>query len=173
LVGAALGGGISYLLSRQQIMEARLQRAEATEREQLRRSFDRRFSAYADFLTQVRSYRNGVIGYCLLVDERRPTVSDLNILLRTANSTSALVFLVLESQRVYEGCVAVLEAMGGVQDTIHTIKGQPTPDSRAKLVDHLVELMIGFQNAAKAELGVLNAELPWLVADTTAVAPNE
>jgi hypothetical protein len=51
LLGAALGGAISFMLNWQQAKEARRQRQEDDSRERRRRSADRRFQAYADFLT--------------------------------------------------------------------------------------------------------------------------
>ena len=65
LAGALLGGAMSFVLSRQQAREARLQRQEEDARERLRRSADRRFQAYADFLTGARSFRNAVEAYYL------------------------------------------------------------------------------------------------------------
>jgi hypothetical protein len=65
LAGAVLGGAISFLLSRQQMREARRQRQEEDARERRRRSADRRFEAYADFLTRTRSFRNAVEAYYL------------------------------------------------------------------------------------------------------------
>jgi hypothetical protein len=65
LVGAALGGAISFALSRQQLNDARLQRREVEVSEQGRRSEDRRFQGYSAFLTQARSYRNAVKAYHL------------------------------------------------------------------------------------------------------------
>lgn len=171
LAGAALGGGISYLLNRQQIVEARLQRAHTEKREQLLRSFDRRFSAYADFLTQARLYRNAVHDYCLTSDESRPTVSDINALLRQVNSASALVFLVLESQQVYDTCVAILMAMGSMKEAVNNTN-QPTSDLQVKFLEPFADLMIRFQNAARAELGVLNANMLWLTGDSIAAATS-
>ena len=43
LAGAVLGCAISFLLSRQQIIEARAQRKEEAERDRNRRSVERRF----------------------------------------------------------------------------------------------------------------------------------
>jgi hypothetical protein len=60
LAGAAVGGAISYLVSVQQIREARAQRQEAERSAQARRSLDRRFAAYADFLTHARRFRNAI-----------------------------------------------------------------------------------------------------------------
>lgn len=60
LAGAVLGGAISFLLSRQQIIEARAQRKDESESDRKRRSLERRFDAYSDFLRRARSYRNAV-----------------------------------------------------------------------------------------------------------------
>jgi uncharacterized membrane-anchored protein YhcB (DUF1043 family) len=97
VVGVALGGGISYVSNRQQMREARTQRLEEARREQYRRSVDRRFQAYSDFLTRVRSCRNVVRDYRLLSDHR-PNIGDIDALMRSANDASAMVFLVVESE---------------------------------------------------------------------------
>jgi hypothetical protein len=65
LVGAVVGGVISFFLSWQQVKEARRQRQEDDVRELRRRSADRRFQAYADFLTRTRSFRNAMEAYYL------------------------------------------------------------------------------------------------------------
>src|SRR5262249_48696848 len=92
LGGGLLGGAISVVLGRQQAREARLQRQEADARELLRRSADRRFQAYADFLTGARSFRNAVEAY-YLHPRHKPSLTALDALLQTANDASALVFL--------------------------------------------------------------------------------
>jgi hypothetical protein len=79
LVGVLLGGAISFVLSRQQIMDARLQRQEADTREALRRSADRRFQAYADFLTRSRSFRNAVEAY-YLQPRHKPSLATIDAL---------------------------------------------------------------------------------------------
>src|SRR4051812_20211992 len=96
LVGAALGGAISFVLSSQQIREGRRQRQEDDAREHRRRSVDRRFQAYAEFLTRARSFRNAVETYYLR-SHHRPSLAELDSLLQSANDASALVFLVVES----------------------------------------------------------------------------
>src|SRR5690348_7611063 len=70
LLGVALGGVISLVLNRQQMRDARVQREEEEKRQQHRASLDRRFQAYADFMTRARSYRNVVRDYCLRSDHK-------------------------------------------------------------------------------------------------------
>jgi hypothetical protein len=101
LAGALLGGTMSFILSRQQAREARLQRQEEDAREQLRRSADRRFQAYADFLTGARSFRNAVEAY-YLHPRHKPSLTAIDALLQSANDASALVFLVVESDDTYQ-----------------------------------------------------------------------
>lgn len=97
LAGAGLGGAISFLLNRQQMGEARRQRQEEDARERRRRSADRRFQAYADFLTRARSFRNGAEAY-YLQSRRQPSLKEIDSLLQSANDASALVFLVVEDK---------------------------------------------------------------------------
>ena len=61
LAGAALGGASTYLVSRLQIRESRAQRVEAERWDRARRNVDRRFGAYANFLTEARGYRNAIL----------------------------------------------------------------------------------------------------------------
>jgi len=56
----SLAGGISVVISRQQIREACAQRAEALASELERRSRDRRVDAFADFSSKVRAFRNSI-----------------------------------------------------------------------------------------------------------------
>lgn len=56
LAGAALAGAISLALNRQQMRDARARRGEDEQRAKLRRSEDRRFTAYAEFATRARTY---------------------------------------------------------------------------------------------------------------------
>ena len=60
LIGTGVGGAISFILSPQQLKDARLQRQDEATQERQRRSEDRRFQAYSEYLTRARSHRNGV-----------------------------------------------------------------------------------------------------------------
>jgi hypothetical protein len=159
LVGALLGGAISFVLSRQQIMDARLQRQEEDVREGLRRSADRRFQAYADFLTHSRSFRNAVEAY-YLHPRHKPSLAAIDALLQSANDASALVFLVVESDGTYQGCRGVLRSLGHARLVIHGIEaavGDPWPELNVVLGRAARE----FQNSARTELGVRGPAEPW------------
>ena len=159
LAGALLGGAMSFVLSRQQAREARLQRQEEDAREQLRRSADRRFQAYADFLTGARSFRNAVEAY-YLHPRHKPSLTAIDALLQSANDASALVFLVVESDDTYQGCRKVLRSLGRARAAIHGIErtaADPWPE---------LNLLLGratreFQNSARTELGVSGPAEPW------------
>jgi chitinase len=155
-----LGGGISFLLSWQQVKEARRQRQEDDAREHRRLSMDRRFAAYADFLTRARSFRNAVEAY-YSQPGHGPSLADVDALLQSANDASALVFLVMESEQTYEGCREVLRALHSARIVIHqnepgTAAG-PWPD---------LNLLLGrttreFQNSVRNELGVSGPIAAW------------
>ena len=160
LAGAVLGGAISLLLNRQQMREARRQRQEEDARERRRRSADRRFEAYADFLTRARSFRNAVEAY-YLQSRHRPSPKEIDSLLQSANDASALVFLVVEDNATYAGCRHVLRALARARDVIHGIE----PPESGEPWDEL-NIMLGratreFQNAARNEVEVAGPAEPW------------
>lgn len=160
LAGAGLGGTISFLLSRQQVKEARRQRQEEDARELRRRSADRRFQAYADFLTRARSFRNAVEAY-YLQSRHKPSLKEIDSLLQSATDASALVFLVVEGRATYEAGRHVLRALSRAQAVIHGIE----PPESAEPWDEL-NVMLGratreFQNAARGELDVTGPAEPW------------
>jgi hypothetical protein len=159
LGGALLGGAISVVVGRQQARENRLQRQEEDVRERLRRSADRRFAAYADFLTAARSFRNAVEAY-YVHPRHKPSLTALDALLQTANDASALVFLVVESDGTYQGCREVLRSLQRARAVIHGTEpaaGDPWPELSTLLGRATRE----FQNAARAELGVSGPAEPW------------
>lgn len=159
LAGALLGGTISLLLARQQAREARLQRQEDDARERLRQSVDRRFQAYADFLTRARSFRNAVEAY-YVHPRRKPQLTAIDALLQSANDASALVFLVVESDGTYQGCRNVLRALSHARTVIHEI-GSASEDPWSELDTLLGRATREFQNSARAELGVSGPVEPW------------
>jgi len=161
LVGAALGGAISFVLSRQQLKDARLQRKEDATREQHRRSEDRRFQAYSDFLTRARSYRHAVQAYYLHPDNR-PSLDEIDALLHTANDASALVFLLVESKDAYEGCIAVMQALWRTQSIIHHLEPSSADDPWTEINNELGRSTREFQNSARSELEVSGPTEPWL-----------
>jgi hypothetical protein len=160
LAGALLGGGISYLLSWQQIREGRRQRREDGVRDDRRRSADRRFQAYADFLTRTRSFRNAVEAY-YLQPRHRPSLTEMDSLFQAATDASALVFLVVENDATYEGCRKALRALGQARAVLHGVEPsapkEPWPDLNALLGSATRE----FQNSARTELGVTGPVTPW------------
>jgi hypothetical protein len=155
-IGAVLGGGISFLLGWQQVRETRRQRHE----DNRRRSADRRFQAYADFLTRARSFRNAVEAY-YLQPAHRPSLAEVDALLHSANDASALVFLVVESDATYGGCRGVLRALGKagalLQGSEPAVSEEPWPDLNVMLGRAIRE----FQNAARTELGVSGPAPQW------------
>lgn len=164
LVGAALGGAISFVLSRQQLNYARLQRKEEAAREQGRRSEDRRFQVYSEFLIQARSYRNAVQAYYLHSDNK-PSIAELDSLLRAAQDASTLVFLVVESEGIYRGCRAVLGALRKARAIIHHIEPSSTNDPWAELNIEFGRAAHEFENAACNELELGGSAGPWVTSD--------
>jgi hypothetical protein len=155
---------ISFVLSRQQLNDARLQRKEEAAREQHRRSEDRRFQAYSEFLIRARSYRNAVQAYYLHTDNG-PTIDALDALLHAAQDAATLVFLVGESEDIYEGCRAVLRALWSARTTIHRIGASSAEDPWAELNVKFGHATRDFQNAARNELGVSGPMVPWVMSE--------
>jgi len=164
LMGALLGGAISFALSRQQLNDARMRREEEDRRAARRRSEDRRFQAYSDYLAKTRSYRDAVQAYYLHLNNR-PLLDEIDNLLHTATNASNLVFLVVETEDVYRACIETLKAIWGTQQTVHqigpTIDGDPWTD----LNNSLGRTTREFQNAARRELEVIGPAEPWIDID--------
>jgi hypothetical protein len=159
LAGAVLGGAISFLLSRQQIIEARAQRAEEASLDRNRRSVERRFDAYAGFLKRARSYRNAV---------RPATVTaaafpDIDALAQAADAAGSLITLVAETATTIDASHKVMQAIGASQDVLH----DPNQDSREarspEAIDALVLSLRQFQAAAREELGVGGVDRSWIL----------
>jgi hypothetical protein len=157
LAGAMLGGAISYILSHQQMKYSREQRIEDDQRQKLLRSEDRRFTAYADFITKARSYRNAIQP----LHRQAHVVLDndhLGNLAASADAASSLVFLVVESPEMYEASRAVVAAINTSQEIIRDI-GQHPDDARGREANDLMALRLReFQAAARKELGVTGVE---------------
>jgi hypothetical protein len=151
LAGAGLGGAISLALNRQQMRDARNQRAEEDERLKHRRSEDRRFDAYTDLSTCLRSYRDSIRG---LEDPSAGQVSIDNIdaCARSANTASALVFFTVESQATYQACRTVIRAILNAPTALHN--GDRSQDVWAERNNEISALVREFQAAARDELGV-------------------
>lgn len=122
LSGTVLGGAISFVLSRQQMKDARLQRGEQDARDRRRRSMDRRFDAYADFYTKARTFRNA------LRPGQQPVphlpTAEISALARPAHQASALVFLVVQSRAISKACRDVVVAMSEIQGTMMMTRTQ-------------------------------------------------
>lgn len=163
LAGTALGGVISFALSRQQINEARRQRREESQRLREQSSADRRFNCYSDFISKARSYRNAI--RLLALDEMGQADMDrLDGLAAAADAASSLVFLVVESPGMYDACHAVLRSIGTCQAYIH----QPAVrDSSytAHIKERLAASLREFQAASRHELDVTGVESSRIMGD--------
>jgi hypothetical protein len=162
LSGAVLGGAISFVLSRQQMKDARAQRAEEAVRERHRRSVDRRLDAYADFYTRAYSFRNSIRAGQQSVP--RLNIDEIGALSRSANAASSLVFLLVESPETYDACRAVVMAMSRTQDVIDDL-GLDLPDKPwPELNEKMVIVLREFQAAVREELEVGGVERSWILA---------
>lgn len=155
LVGTVLGGAISLLVSRQQILEARAQRADEAARDAARRSLDRRFDAYALFVTSCRAYRNATRHAPLA----EGSAEHIDHLAASADSAASLIQLVTESVETARACRAVALAIGLCQELIRDHQANPR-NERWQTANHdIAELLRSFQATARVELGVGNADL--------------
>jgi hypothetical protein len=161
LIGVALGGVISLALNRQQMRDARAQRTEEAARQQHRVSVDRRFQAYSDFLMRARSYRNVVRDYCLPLDHK-PTLAELDDLMRSANDSSALVFLSVEDKDTYDTGRMVLVALAQVNELAHQMNPAAAEDPWPRLRGLMGRALRNFQIAARKELGVGGVSDEWM-----------
>jgi hypothetical protein len=161
LIGATLGGSISVIVSRQQIKSAWKQREADVAQERNRRSEDRRFAAYSDFLSRARSSRNALGAYYLQSDHQ-PPVKELDALLQAARDSSTLVFLLVESEEAYAGCLDVVRALGVALGVLHGTKSTSTDDPWHELDALLGSSTRRFQNAVQTELGVTGPAKPWV-----------
>lgn len=150
LAGAFLGGVISYVLSRQQIREARRQRQEEQRQQSKQNSRDRRFTCYSDFTTKARAYRNAVRSFSQGKSDQAD-VANMDKLAADADATSSLVFLVVESHVTYDACRSVLRAINSFQSFI---RQGADPSYAADLEDSLAASLREFQAASRDELGV-------------------
>jgi hypothetical protein len=164
LVGASLGGTISFALSRQQLNAARMQRAEDATRDKHRRSEDRRFEAYSEFLIRVRSCRNAAQAYYLHSDST-PSIEELDVLLQAANDASALVFLLVETEGTYQACRAVLQALWRTRAIVHHMESSATDNPWDELYEEFGRSVRKFQIGARNELGVSGPVHPWVPSD--------
>jgi hypothetical protein len=164
LAGAAVGGTISYLLSRQQIREARAQRLETERWDQARRSTERRLDAYKDFLAHARQFRNAVRRPHHPGSGLRMPLADIDDLARAADAAGTVVFLVSESARTQEACANAMRTIGAVVGTVHEFSRKSEVRQLDKANDDMAHALRDFQAAAREELGVgtPDAEKPGL-----------
>jgi hypothetical protein len=154
LLGAALGGALSFVLNRQQWKQEE-------SRERHRRSEERRFQAYAEFLIRERSYRNAVEAYYLHPDNR-PSINDLDVLLHAAQDASTLVFLVVESKDTRKGCLSVMRTLSRARDITHRIASGSADDPWPELELEFGRATREFQNAVRNELEVSGPTIEWV-----------
>jgi hypothetical protein len=159
LAGAVLGGAISFLLSRQQILEARAQRAEEASLDKNRRSAERRLDAYADFLMRARSYRNAIRP----ATTTEAAVKDIDALAQTADAAGALITLVAESTTTIEASHKLMRAISVAQDVIHDPNWGSREARRPEAIDMLVLSLRQFQAAAREELDVGGVDRSWIL----------
>jgi hypothetical protein len=159
LAGAVLGGAISFLLSRQQIIEARAQREEEASRDKERRSVERRFDAYSDFLKRARSYRN-VVRESVISEA---TFHDVDALAHAADSAGSLIPLVAESPMTIEACHRTLRAIRMSQSVVHNPDRDSRMARRSEAVDELVLSLRQFQAEAREELSVGGVDRSWIL----------
>jgi len=159
LAGVILGGAISFLLSRQQIVEARAQRAEDAFLDRNRRSVERRFDAYADFMKRARSYRNAIRPYAITEAAAR----DMNALAQAADAAGSFISLVAESETTLNACHKILAAIGASQELLHD-PDTPSREARwSEANDAMVLALRQFQAAAREELDVGGVDRSWIL----------
>ncbi len=147
------------MLSRQQIKASQIQQEADRAHQNYQRSVERRYQVYSDFLIRSRSFRNALKAYYLPSDHR-PSIETIDDLLRSAQDAAALVFLMVESEDAYNGCILVLRALGGAQAVVHDLKS-PKDNPWRRLNLDLGRATRTFQNAARRELGVTGPARSW------------
>lgn len=165
--GAMLGGSISLMLNRQQMRFAKAERQEEALEERYRRSVDRRFGAYSEFLTHTRIFRDSI----RLFMTRSGTKSDITQIdhyVQSAHTASALVFLATESVATYDACRLVLSTMSRIQAIVHDPESSKDATEWADLNREMASVMRQFQVSARTELGVSGVE-----ASAMLLAPKE
>lgn len=148
-----MAGLISLALNRQQMRDARAQRAEDDQRAKLRRSEDRRFAAYADFLTRARSYRDVIRD--LTAARASATLKEaIDAVAQSTGPMSAVVFLVAESEGTHMACRAILATIGKAQTALYAKDADWSSDLWIGLTNELAQLLREFQVAVRDELEV-------------------
>jgi len=158
LAGAALGGASTYLVSRLQIRESRAQRVETERWDRARRNADRRFDAYANFLSQARRYRNVIRPYRL---ESGPgmTIQEIDAVAREATAAGSLVFLVYDNPATEAACRSVLRTIRDTVGVIHEVAPDLDGVPWEELNDDMARVLLDFQAAARTELEVTGNDI--------------
>ncbi len=159
LAGAIIGGVISFALSHQQIVEARVQRTEDAQRDRNLRSVQRRFDAYADFLRRARSYRNAI----RTPASTQTAANDADDLAQEADTAGSLIFLVAESLNTLDACREVMLAIGMSQTIIHDRNHDSREAQRPEASEKMALSIRQFQAAAREELGVGGVDKSWIL----------
>jgi hypothetical protein len=154
LAGAVVGGLISYVVSRQQIKDARAQRLEQDRADQARRSQERRFDTYSRFLTRARRCRNAARPPHRPGSGLRVPAQEIDALARSAGAASSRVFLVAESAQTEEACTAVLRTIDRTVSAIHEHEQDPDEVLWESLNEQWSQVLRNFQTATRIELGV-------------------
>lgn len=157
LAGGLLGGSITLVVSRQQMRFAQIQRREVAQEESDRRSLDRRFQAYTEFLTRARTYRDSIR---LSSEQPGPllTAAQIDEYAQSVDTASAFVFLVTESSATYDACRSIMRALGEIQTRLHDLSAKHSVDQWSGLNAKMADALREFQVAARAELGVSGVE---------------
>jgi hypothetical protein len=158
LTGAVVGGLISYVVSRQQINDARAQRLEKERADQARRSEERRFDTYARFLTRARRFRNAVRPPHRPGSGLRVPAGEIDALARSADAAGSRVFLVAESGQTQEACAAVMRTIGRTVGAIHEHEEDPDEVPWESLSEEWAQVLRDFQAASRIELGIRSAD---------------
>lgn len=153
LSGGTLGGAISLVISRQQLKAAHAQHTEDAEQDKHRRSIERRFSAYADFLDKARSFRNALRPYG---SQPVPLLAtkDISALARSAHAASPLAFLVVESHQTRDALGELVEAMSDIQRVLDDDRSDPADKPWDDLNERIKAALDKFEDAAREELEV-------------------
>src|SRR5690242_13286205 len=101
-----------------------VQRRGAAQEENYRRSVDRRFQAYTDFLSRARTFRDSIRLNSEGSGPRR-SASQINEYAQLADTASAFVYLVTESPATYSACQSVMRALADVLVALHSLPADP------------------------------------------------
>jgi hypothetical protein len=154
LSGTALGGVISFVLSRQQLYAARARSAEDAVREKNRRSEDRRYDAYANFYTEVRNYRNALRHSYHSESTPQQIVAEAVRVATKADATAPLVYLVQESQITRDACQNVTHTIARTLNVIVEHKTDPEAVPWIELSEEISGALSAFLAASRTELGL-------------------